>query len=181
MAQTAIVLAARHGDRALFDDYRRHFETTRIPAERELYLVGLGSFRNPQLMEEALHYALTAPLRPQEFLMIPTSMAINSDGDGRGANSDMPDLVFQWLTEHYAEVAERVPPQFSARILRLAQSCSSARLETTRAFFAEPEHHVQNGDREMERMSESIRECDGLHERESKRVENFFFSQASQP
>src|SRR4029077_6152249 len=75
LVETASDSGAIRGDRALFDEYRKRFESTTVPIERGLFLAGLGSFKDPDLRALALSYALSGPLRPQEPLTIPNAMA----------------------------------------------------------------------------------------------------------
>jgi alanyl aminopeptidase len=183
LAETGIVLGAVNGDRALFDEYRRRFETTNVPIERPLYLAGLGSFRDPALREAALDYALHGPLRPQEPLMIPSAMALNSLGAdaGRGSALIYSDEVTEWMLAHFDELRAKLPPNFGTRIMNLGGGYSADRVRRLRAFFADPAHKVQGGDPTLQRMSDAIEECASVHTRESQRVERWLSLHVGQP
>jgi alanyl aminopeptidase len=183
LVETGVLVGAERGDRAQFDDYRRRFETTTVPIERTLYLTGLGVFRDPALRAAALDYALTAPLRPQEVLMIPGAMATNSLGGegGRGGGAQYPDEVAHWVLDHFAALTARMPPNFSARLIGLAGGCSEERLTMLRKFFDDPAHHVPGGDNSMRRLADAIEECASLHDRESGRVERWLLQRTGRP
>jgi alanyl aminopeptidase len=173
LVETGVVIGATRGDAATFEDYRKRFEATRVPSERTLYLAGLGSFADPTLRKQALDYALSGPLRPQEPLVIPSNMSFNSLGpEDRGALL-YPDDVAQWMMDHFAELSAKTPPNFATRIMGLGAGCTPERLATLRAYFADPSHRVLGGDYTMKRMSDAFQECAGMNERESERVERW--------
>ncbi|HEY6866660.1 MAG TPA: ERAP1-like C-terminal domain-containing protein, partial [Candidatus Eisenbacteria bacterium] len=182
LAETGVLLGALRGDRATFDDYRRRFETTTVPNERPMYLAGMGAFRDPALRQAALDYALNGPLRPQETLMIPAAMGSSLAGfEGRGGGGEYPDEVVTWVLGHFDELAARMPPNFSARILGLTGGCSEERLSTLRAYFEDPSHRMLGGEASLRRLAEAIQECASLHARESDRVERWLLQGAVRP
>ena len=181
MVETGIVVGAVRGDRAQFEDYRTRFESTKVPIERTLYLNGLAAFRDPALRRAALDYALNGPLRPQETLVIPGGTSLNSLG-GEGRSSDLyPDEIVQWSFDHFDELREKLPPNFAARIVGLGSGCSKERLASLQKFFSDPKHQVLGGEATLKRMEDALRECAGVHERESERVERWLMMQGGRP
>ena len=180
LVELGLVAGAMRGDRALFDEYRRRFETTQVPIERPLYLAGLGTFRDPELRKAALDYALSGPLRPHETLMIPTAMAVNTLGPEYRGGLIYPDDVAKWMTDHFAELSSKMPPNFASRIMALGGGCSQSRLSAMRAFFGAPSHRIQGGEATLRRLADAIQECSNLHTRESGRVERWLLSQVAQ-
>ncbi len=179
LAETAILVGAEDGDRAEFDDYRHRFETTQVPNERVTYLAGLGRFQAPDLRSAALAYALTGPMRPQEALVIPGSMALSNLGsEGRGGG-DYPDAVVDWVFQNFDALRGRLPPNFGSRIIFLGGGCSEERIATLRKFFDDPAHKVQGGDSTLRRLSAAIEECSKLNARESARVEHWLLERSS--
>ena len=176
LIEPAIVLGAARGDRAMFDDYRHRFETTRIPIERTYYLAGLGSFRAPALREAALDYALHGPLRPQETLQIPGAMSLTSlGGETRGAGSYSDDVA-QWMLDHFAELAAKMPPNFTTRIVGLGGGCDRARAQLLHEYFQQPGHSVIGIDQTLRRLEDAIDECSNLYAREALGIEHRFLS-----
>ncbi|HEY2924120.1 MAG TPA: M1 family metallopeptidase, partial [Candidatus Eisenbacteria bacterium] len=103
LIEAALALSALRGDEALFTDYKKRFETAKIPAERSRYLKALGNFRDPKLVDAAIRYSLEGPLRPQEFFVIPTEL---------GSSIEYEDVPFKWMTGNYATIQSKVPPMF---------------------------------------------------------------------
>jgi cytosol alanyl aminopeptidase len=181
LVETGLIVGAMRGDRAQFDDYRKRFESTTVPIERTLYLAGMGSFRDPAIRKQALDYALTGPLRPQEALVIPGAGAMNSLGaEGRGGLV-YPEETANWMLEQFETLRAKLPPNFATRVMGLGGGCSKERLETLRTFFREPSHRVQGGDNTLRRLADSMEECAELHGRESARVERWLMQRAAQP
>ena len=161
VASVALDVAAQGGEAARFDDFRRRFETAGTPEVRDLFLSTLGEFRDPALVERALDYVLTGPLRPQELFTIPQDVA----GDPA-----LVPLVFDWGLAHYDALAAKLPPDFRAFLPYIAGGCSLERLERAQAFFAQPEHAPPGTAQSMARVSEAVRDCVALREREGAAV-----------
>jgi hypothetical protein len=161
LAGTVLNLSALRGDHALFAEYQRRFETAKVPANRSHFLNALGFFRDPKIVDEALHYALEGPLRPQEVFVI-------TNGIGNAIEYD--DVPFRWLTENYAAVMSHIPPMYGVYMPQFANGCSTARLETAEKFFAVPAHAVPGTDQELAKVADNVRDCTGLRQREGPSV-----------
>jgi alanyl aminopeptidase len=164
LAEVALRLAAIDGDRDLFDAYRRSFEESRVPADRDRYLEALGAFRRPEVRAAAMAYALAGPLRPHELFTIPGALADTEEGH---------EAMYAWATSHYAEIAARIPPDFVAYLPFIAGGCSPDRLERARAFFAAPEHRVDGTDRQLAKVAEQVGDCANLRRREGGEVAEY--------
>jgi hypothetical protein len=160
----ALDLSALRGDEALFADYKRRFETAQIPAERGRYLGALGYFRNPKIVQEAVRYSLTGPLRPQEIFTIPGTL---------GAAIEYEDLPYKWMTENFGTIASKVPPMFMVYMPNFARGCSNQRLEEAKVFFADPAHSVPGSEKELARVADQVHDCTGLREREGAVVSSY--------
>jgi hypothetical protein len=184
LVDQAIVLGARRGDAATFDDYRRRFETARTPSDRGLYLVGIGSFRDPALRASALDYALKGPLRPQETQAIPAAMSENglTPAAGRGGGgSEYSDEVVKWVLAHWDELVAKMPPNFASRNVRLTGGCSREREAQLQQFFSDPKRSDPGIQASLRRMSDAMKECSSLHDREAERVERWLNARAAPP
>lgn len=165
---SAIRISAMRGDKTLFDNYRQRFETAGDPADRSRFLSALGRFKDPELRKEALEYAMTGPLRPQEFFSIPFSIASSSSKDA--------DLIFDWMMENYDKILAKVPPQFKAFFPSFAGGCSTERLEAAREFFAEEEHQAPGLEVRLAKVSDQVTDCVNLREREGEAVATYLSS-----
>jgi alanyl aminopeptidase len=164
LASAALQLSARQGDRALFEQFRQHFEAAKIPSERSRYLGALASFEDEKLADESMRYALAGPLRPQEVLSIPFGLIQH----GRHQ-----DAAFRWVTGNYDAVAARVPPVVLPYLVYMGGGCSTERLESTRAFFSDPRHTVPGTDKELAKLSEAVKDCVALRAREGQGVRTY--------
>jgi len=181
LVDAVMVLAARHGDRPMFDDYRQHFESAKVPSDRGLYLAGLGSFRDPALVSAALDYSLHGPLRPQEAQVIPAAMSETGLGlpGARGSGGEFPDEVMKWTLDHWDELAAKMPPNFASRNLRMTLGCDQARTSQLQQFFADPKRNSPGVTATLRRQADAMEECAKLHERESERVERWLNAAAT--
>jgi cytosol alanyl aminopeptidase len=161
LGNTALQLAARQGDRALFEQLRQRFEAARTPSERTRYLGALAAFEDAALIEEGMRYALSGPMRAQEVLSIPFAVT------QRGTHQE---AVFRWVTGNYDAVAGRVPPVVLPFLVYLGGGCSTERLESTRAFFSDPRHSAPGTEKELAKLAEAVKDCVGLRAREGQVV-----------
>jgi alanyl aminopeptidase len=120
LAGVALRLCALHGNAARFDAYRERFERAGTPENRSRFLEALGWFRDPALVERALAYVLTGPLRPQELFVIPGSIGTSPRYEGR---------PWEWLQANYTSFVARIPAMYSVYMPYLASGCSTERLE----------------------------------------------------
>ena len=164
---TALNLAARDGDMALFDAYRQRFETTTIPSERARFLVALGNFRSSEPMEHALDYALTGPLRPQEILTIPGSMT---------ENDELRERVWRWLRSGYRNISQRVPPYYLPGLPRFAAGCDTLRIEEAQVFFSFRDNNLPGIPEEMAKVAEGNKDCSGLRARQQPAVARYLLN-----
>ena len=160
----ALNLAARDGDTPLFEAYRLRLETTKIPSERARFLTALGHFRNGELLERALDYALTGPLRPQEILAIPSNVA---------ENDELKDRVWRWFRAGYRNIAQRIPPFYLPNLPSFARTCGTQRIEEARVFFSYPETNFPGTREELDKVIEQNKDCAGMRERETPAVARY--------
>jgi alanyl aminopeptidase len=161
LVKQALALAATRGDSALFNEYRRRFETTDIPTDREPLLNALGSFRDPTLRSRALSYALTGPLRPQELFWV------------AGAVSSVPrqqDEAWTWWRNNYDALTGKMPPEYAMYVTFWAGGCSEERIKNAETFFANPRNDRPGTKALLARVAEGVRTCRALSAREGAAV-----------
>ena len=164
LAGTALALAAENGDAGRFAIYVERFEQAKLPADRERFLVALGSFRDTTLISKALDYALSGPLRPQEIsTVIRTAGRLPENESG----------VFEWTIRNYDRIAARTPPNMRHNLVYTAGSCWEERLERGRAFFSDPAHQAPGMDKDLARLSDQVRDCVSLRAREGESVARY--------
>lgn len=169
LAGTVLTLAALDGNRDLYQVYRKKFESATVPAERVRFRRGLGSFRDPELVEETLRYALEGPLRAQEVLRITTPV---------WEERRYRDRVFRWVSENYDSILSRIPKEVAAFLPRYAGGCDERRMKKAEEFFAREGHKHPGTDKEMAKVAEAVRDCAGLRAREGASVAAYLRSDA---
>ena len=156
LAGPVLALAARRGDRALFDEYRRRLEAATTSAERARWLGALASFGEPALADAALAYALGGPLRPQEVWRLVAGALDAPVG---------PERVWAWLVANYEALAARVPPDLAGGLPALVSGCSAERLAAAEAFFGTPGRRAA-AELEMAKLRDRTAQCLRLRQRE---------------
>ncbi len=164
IAGTALMIAAIDGDRAQFEAYRKKFEAASEPSERGRYLRAMSYFDDTELQNEALAYAFSGKVRPNEMFSIIGGIGRTTEGGER---------VMDWMMENYAMITERVPEPMLAYMPYFAGGCSRERLETARVFFEDPAHSVPGTMRTFEKVSDQVMDCVSLREREGARVAEY--------
>jgi alanyl aminopeptidase len=164
LAGVALGLAARKGDQARFDTYRRHFEASTAPNQREHYLEALGAFEEPAVQDKALAYVLEGPVRPTELFTIPGGVGSTPGGDER---------MFDWIVGHYEALTSRMPKEFIAFMPFIASGCSAERLARAREFFARPENRVEGTEVQLAKVAQQVGDCVELRRREGESVAAF--------
>jgi len=163
IAAPSVQIAAMRGDRALRETLRVRFEAAPNPGQRRLFLSALVAMRDSALVTENLDYALTGPLKPQEL------GAFLRPGDG-GENRER---IWSFLQGHWDGIMKRVPPMYAVFMPFVAGGCSGQRLDEAEKFFTESTHAAPGIDKELERLSERVGDCQELREREGARARSF--------
>jgi len=164
IASACLRLSAMKAGPERFDALRGRFEKAQNPAERARYLASLGAFRDPALVDRALEYAFSGPLRPTELFTIPGGVGSTPAGSAR---------AYRWMTENYATLAERLPSEFMGFMPFFAGGCSAERLASAQAFFAAAPHQAKGTERSLERVSAQVGDCLALRKREGDQVRQY--------
>jgi alanyl aminopeptidase len=160
----ALRVAARDGDRGLFDTYCRQFESATEPAVRQRFLGAIGSFTKPELQDAALEYALGGEVRINE--MFGVFGPVMGTPEGR-------DRVYKWFTTNYDRIRKRMPPMFVSYMPFIASGCSRERLEAARVFFSAPERSAPGTEKTLAKVADQVDDCVNLREREGAAVAEY--------
>ena len=165
IADAVLSLAARRGDAAMYADYQRRFESAEVPAVRRRFLGALGAFEDRALETRTLEYMLSDKVRPTEILQLLRGM--------EGRDEAFADRMFRWITEHYTQLAGRLPPPSLRFMPLLGSGCSAERFAATRGFFGDPERAVPGAEQTLARVGDQVNTCLSLREREGERVTRY--------
>ncbi|MEJ2602720.1 MAG: M1 family metallopeptidase [Gammaproteobacteria bacterium] len=168
LASAALDVAARHGDRALYERYLQALRDAASPVERSLYLGSLGAFQDPDLQRAALALALSDEVRNTELGSI-----VGSLPDTEAAET----LRWEWLQENYGAIAARLPEMFVPALVGFAGGCSRERLAQAEAFFMAPERRVDGVAAQLAKLEDRVADCVRLRERAGAQVGEYLAAQ----
>jgi aminopeptidase N/puromycin-sensitive aminopeptidase len=149
LGQTALAIAARNGDSALFDQLQKVAETSTNPEFQEGALRLLAEFEDPALVERSLDYASSNKVRNQDAL-IQFAIALQIDANR--------DAAWKYIKSHWDTVKTLLTPELGTTLVGSAGSfCSVEARDDVKAFFAG--HKVPSADRALKHSIESIDGC----------------------
>ncbi len=156
----ALALAARDGDRALFDAYRRRLDQPTSPQERGALLSGLASFDAPELAAAGLDLGLTEAVRSSEIPRLLFAAARDEAARER---------AFAWVRSHWPALSAKASPWSVGGMPRLASGCSRSRLGAAGAFFADKRSPLI--DTSLARTTDAVDACLRLRSDQGTAVE----------
>ena len=151
MVQTVLDGAARHGDRTLFDLYRAELGRTQDRRERADLFRAFGSFRDPALIDAALHLILANELDIREAMRI--GWALSEDAqNGRRA--------YEFMKRNFDTLVERLPRDAAAQFPRWGgRLCDHAAHDDMQNFFRDRIGRFTGGPRILAQTLEGISLC----------------------
>lgn len=156
LARTAVKVAARYGDAALFDEYLAAMQGVKSP--EQFYNLGeaLAAFRNPQLAERVLQLSVSPQVRNQDAARV-ISLELENPGN-RG-------FAWDWVKTHWTDVEKKTTMSSGGEIVIATRNfCDAAARDDVRAFFGE--HKVESADRTLRQAIEGIDACISYRERQ---------------
>jgi aminopeptidase N/puromycin-sensitive aminopeptidase len=149
LGQTAVAIAARNGDSALFDQLQKIAETSSNPEFQEGALRLLAQFEDPALVQRSLDYATSSKVRNQDAL-IQFAIALQIDANR--------DAAWKYVKSHWDTVKTLLTPELGSALVGSTGSfCSVEARDDVKAFFTE--HKVPSADRALKHSIESIDGC----------------------
>jgi aminopeptidase N len=149
LAQTAVAIAARNGDAALFDQLQSVYETSTNPELKQGALHMLAQFQDPALARRSLDYAVSGKVRNQDS-SVQLMIAL--------ADDHTRDLAWDYIKTNWG----RVEPQLTtARGGDFVEStgvfCSADARDDVEKFFAD--HKVPSSSVGLTHAVDSINGC----------------------
>jgi aminopeptidase N/puromycin-sensitive aminopeptidase len=149
LGQTALAIAARNGNAALFDQLQKVAETSTNPEFQEGALRLLAEFEDPALVQRSLDYASSSKVRNQDAL-IQFAIALQIDATR--------DLAWKYIKSHWEAVRTLLTPEMGSMLVGSTGAfCSAGTRDDVKAFFGE--HKVPSADRALKHAIESIDGC----------------------
>ncbi len=148
-----VIAAARHGDRAFFDELVAALKTARDREDRAVIITALGSFRDPAIVRSALDLIFhgTADHREMsDLLFVPWR--------------DTHPIIWAFVQENFDKLNALMPSArgipFGATLPGVAGGfCDESRLIEAEKFFEPRIANLSGGERNLAKALESIRLC----------------------
>jgi aminopeptidase N/puromycin-sensitive aminopeptidase len=149
LGQTAVNIAVKDGDAALFDKLEEIYETSSDPELQELALRELVTFTNPDLLERALEYSISAKVRNQDSaIQFAIAMRIPENRD----------QSWKFIKTHWDQVQTEFTPEMGEIFVDGTGSfCSVEARDDVKSFFAA--HPVPAADAALRHALEHIDGC----------------------
>ncbi len=156
-----LVIAAAHGDRALYEQYREHVASAKTPAEYYSYFYALADFRDPALLKETLEFALSPAVRNQDMNLVGAVMSSREGGP----------VAWNWVKTNWERVAAKNGGSIGAASVAFGGAgnfCDAQSRDDVKAFYET--HKIQGTERGLRRQQETINNCIQIRERELPKV-----------
>jgi aminopeptidase N len=149
LGQTALSIAARNGDAAMFDQLQKFYETSSNPELQVGALRLLAQFENPELATRSLDYALTGKVRNQDAAI---QFAIPLQIDATR------DLAWKYIQDHWDAIHALLTPEMGNILVGSTSSfCTDESRDQVKQFLSA--HKVASADQAAKHAIERINGC----------------------
>jgi aminopeptidase N/puromycin-sensitive aminopeptidase len=144
----ALSIAAAYGDAALFDRLLSLYQSTDNPALKNEYLFTLPQFRDPKLIDSAIHLALSGKIRTQNLPGFLATLLSNRFAAAQAWSA---------VKSHWSELTGDIPTALGAITGSTSSFCDAAAKKDVEDFFAT--HSPGTGARALRRALERMDTC----------------------
>lgn len=166
LGMTALSIAARNGDTALFDRLQHIAETSTNPELQVGSLRMLVEFENPALLKRALDYSVSGKVRNQDTAI---QFAIGM------ASPENRDLTWKFIQDNWTKVQAQVAPRAVFLVRSAGSFCSADAREQVKSFFAD--HKVPSSGLALRHTVEHIDGCIELRSLQEPNLKQWLASQ----
>jgi alanyl aminopeptidase len=166
LADAALLVAAQHGDRALFDAMHAAARRERDRRARELLLDAMGSFRDPVVARDAMRIALTDEFPAREAIVLVYAATHSEATQGP---------AYDFVREHFGELVGKLPAREGAGLVSAgAALCDESKRAEVEAFFQRRIAELPGGPRRYAQAVEQLRTCAAVRTAQAPAVARFF-------
>ncbi len=153
LVQTVLLIGARHGDAARWDDFRARAKDAKIPELRTRYEMALAAFEKPELLQKSLALVSTGAF-PKQDLGLAVGWFLG--------NPAVQHPAWTFFKAHWSEIRPRLGPYMLSRSVfnGLGNLCGEDAARDVTDFFAK--NPIPGADLPLRRAVESIRVCGRL-------------------
>jgi hypothetical protein len=145
----------------LFEVYRERLEAAASPGERRSFVLAIGSFRDPVVVEQVLGYILNGSLGPNDVRTLLRDLSDWTDNNA---------MLLAWAMQHDAELRDVVSEGSMGNLPGQLMMCSTENLEMIREFYSAPERFVPGIEDELNEEVAEKTECANFRQREIESV-----------
>jgi len=172
-AHLALQVAARGGDKALFDTILAQARATQDPTERGELLGALGNFREPALVEEALALVAGDTFDARDTVGILRTALFNPEAKAQ---------AWRFYLDHFDLLAGRMRSDEANGLLFLVGFlCDDTWRAEAETFLTPRISRIEGGARSLTRALESIRLCVESNRRQQPSVVEFLKNRVKAP
>jgi aminopeptidase N/puromycin-sensitive aminopeptidase len=169
LGQTALVVAARNGDAALFDKLQNVYETSTNPEVQQGALRLLATFQDPALVKRGLDYAVSDKVRNQDSA-IQVSIALR--------DISTRDQAWKYVVTNWDKVQAQLTTGSGADVVESAASfCSAQARDEVEKFFAG--HKVASSSVSLKHAIERINGCIELRKLQEPNLKHWLAAQGN--
>jgi aminopeptidase N len=166
---TALYVAARHGDEALFNQLLHVFETVNDPIQKESALHALSIFREPALETRMLDYATSGKVRNQDAAVV-FALGLRDDSTR--------DVTWQYIQDNWAKVKAQTTTASGGYLVGATGNfCSADKREEVTRFFST--HKLPATETALVRAQQNISACADLRAAQGPKLDQWIASQPS--
>jgi aminopeptidase N/puromycin-sensitive aminopeptidase len=167
LGQTALAIASRNGDAALFDTLQRTFETNSNPEIQTNALRLLAQFQDPALAQRALNYAVSGKVRNQDAA-VQFSIALQIE--------ETRDLAWKYIQTDWDKVQAQFTTEMGAMLVSSTGSfCSTEARDDVKSFFSA--HKVASSNVAFKHAIEHIDGCIELRTLQESKLKQWIAAQ----
>ncbi len=167
LAQTALGIATRNGDSALFDKLQHVYETSTNPELQQRALHLLANFDDPALAQRALDYAVSNKVRNQDSA-IQIGIALRSDSTR--------ELTWNYVKANWDKVQAQFTTFMGALLIESTSSfCSADGRDDVQKFFSE--HKVPSSSVSLTHATDRINGCIELRKLQQPNLQQWLAAQ----
>ena len=168
LGRTAMSIAARNGNAALFDKLQHIYETSTNPEFQIGALRLLAEFENPALEERALQFAVSGKVRSQDAA-IQLSIALQIPAERQ--------LAWKFIQTHWPQIKGLLTPEMGQILVSSAGSfCTAEDRDQVDSFYST--HKVQDASLSLKRALEQINGCIELRQAQQANLRTWLREQA---
>jgi len=167
IGQTALAIAAKNGDGALFDQLQKIYETSTNPEYQEGALRLLAQFENPALVKRSLDYAVSGKVRNQDaIIQFVIAMQIEENRE----------QAWKYIQDNWDKVQAQFTTEMGGVLVGASGNfCSAEDRTSVEQFFTT--HKVTSSDKALKHALEHIDGCIELRTLQEPNIKQWLAAQ----